>query len=377
MIAALGLLLFSQTAQAQWTPAKRLTWNSGNSLIPAWAIDSSGTIHLVWQDSTPGYYDIFYKKSTDEGSTWTDAQRLTWTSGDSEYPAIAVDSSDDLHLVWMDEWPGNGELYYMKSTDGGDSWSKSKRLTWNSGGSYEPVMAVDSSDNLHLLWYDYTPGSAQLYYKRSTDRGATWSASQRLVWNSDPCWHPDLAAYSSGHLYVVWMDFTAGNYEIFLKTSTDGGVAWSASRRLTWTSGWSFRPQISVGPSGDLHLVWDDETPGNDELFYRTSTDGGAAWSTSRRLTWTSGDCRNPAMAFESPTSLHLFWDDNTPGKEEIYYKRSTDAGATWSTSQRLTWTAGNSWYPAIAVVSSGRLHLFWSDNTPGNWEIYYKKFIK
>jgi len=64
LILAIGLFLFVQVSQADWTSAKRLTWTSGHSLDPAIAIDSSGNLHIVWHDDTPGNYEIYYKKGT-------------------------------------------------------------------------------------------------------------------------------------------------------------------------------------------------------------------------------------------------------------------------------------------------------------------------
>jgi hypothetical protein len=52
----------------------------------------------------------------------------------------------------------------------------------------------------------------------------------------------------------------------------------------------------------------------------------------------------------------------------------SADAGTTWTASQRLTWTSGNSARPAVAADASGNIHLVWQDEAPGNYEIYYKK---
>jgi len=43
---------------------------------------------------------------------WTPSQGLPWTTGDSKFPAIAVDSSGNLHVVWWDDTPGNSEIYY-------------------------------------------------------------------------------------------------------------------------------------------------------------------------------------------------------------------------------------------------------------------------
>lgn len=62
VIAVLALFLFVQAAQAQWTPVKRITWTSGSSYYPAIAIDSTDIIHVVWQDNTPGNYEVYYLK---------------------------------------------------------------------------------------------------------------------------------------------------------------------------------------------------------------------------------------------------------------------------------------------------------------------------
>ena len=166
VFAAVAFFLIAQSARADWTPAKRLTWTSGASVEPAIAVDSSGNLYVVWVDDTPGNEEIHCKKSTDEGATWTANRRLTWTSGVSECPALAVDSSDFLHMFWGDNTPGNFEIYYRKSTDGGVTWTANQRLTWNSGNSLNPAIAVDASGNLHVVWEDATAGNLEIYYKR-------------------------------------------------------------------------------------------------------------------------------------------------------------------------------------------------------------------
>jgi hypothetical protein len=58
MLAVIGVFLFVQTAQADWLPTKRLTWNSGYSSRPAVGVDSNG-IHIVNHDWTPGNIEIY------------------------------------------------------------------------------------------------------------------------------------------------------------------------------------------------------------------------------------------------------------------------------------------------------------------------------
>jgi len=68
---------------------------------------------------------------------------------------------------------------------------------------------------------------------------------------------------------------------------------------------------------------------------------------------------------------------DDTPGNWEIYHSQSTNGGASWSPGRRLTWNSGQSSFAALAVDTLDNLHAVWSDTTPGNFEVYYKKYVK
>jgi hypothetical protein len=95
----LGFFLFNQTAAADWTAAKRLTWTVAESMKPAVAVGPSGYVHAVWYDKATGNNEVFYRKSTDGGATWSKSKRLTW-SEDSRDPGIAIDSGGNLYVVW-------------------------------------------------------------------------------------------------------------------------------------------------------------------------------------------------------------------------------------------------------------------------------------
>ena len=374
IIAVLGLFLFAQAAQADWSANKRLTWTSGASERPAIAIGSSGVIHVVWHDGSVGNYEIYYRKSLNEGATWSTTQRLTWTAGDSLAPRIAIDSNGAIHVVWYDDTPGMSEVYYRGSTDGGATWNTVKRITWTSSESYVPAIAIDPNDVIHVVWYDYTPGDPEIYYTKSEDSGSTWRAARRLTWTSGYSRVPAMAAQSAKDLHLLWSNDASGNEEIYYRKSADGGETWSAPKRLTWTSGGSYEAAMTIDASGNICAVWYDYTPGFSDLYSRTSTDGGTNWGPVKRITYTGGSTYGPAIALDINQIIHLAFYDDTPGAYEIYYRKSLDGGATWSSVQRLTWTSLWSEYPAIAVDSNYTVHIVWGDFTPGNYEIYYKK---
>jgi hypothetical protein len=314
--------------------------------------------------------------SKDGGTSWTAAERLSWNSGSSELPAIAVDVLDNLHVVWQDTTPRNGEIYYKKSTDRGKSWSASQRITWTSGSSLDPAVPADPAGHIHLCWADETYRNWEIYHKQSSDAGTTWTEKKKLSTTLGRSWRPSMVSASATHVHVVWEDDTPDTDvpEVYYTKSTDGGDNWASNRRITYTSGGSLNPDLAVDPFGDLHAVWEDWTPGSYEIYYKKSTDGGATWTSAERLTWTPDISRFADILADPSGQLHVVWRDRTPGNYEVYYRESTDGGITWEAKRRLTWTFGESYNPVIAVEASGALHVVWFDNTPGNYEIYYKK---
>jgi hypothetical protein len=79
-------------------------------------MSSNDKVHVALDDYTPGYYAVYYKGSTNGGTTWSAAQRLSWMSGDSQRPAIAADSTGAVHVVWYWYISGNSDIYYTKGS---------------------------------------------------------------------------------------------------------------------------------------------------------------------------------------------------------------------------------------------------------------------
>ena len=308
--------------------------------------------------------------------TWTTNKQITNTLGDSKYPAIAVDGSN-IYVVWQDNTPDllNEEIYFKRSVDGGVTWKTNKRLTNNAGGNYDsqyPAIAVDGL-NIYVVWEDTTPGNYEIYFKKSVDGGATWETNKRLTSNAGVSYAPAIAVDGS-NIYVVWQDNTQGDEEIYFKRSVDGGVTWKNDRRLTNNTGYSQNPAIAVNGS-NIYVVWVDYTPGNPEIYFKRSVDGGATWKTDKRLTKNAAYYQYPAIAVDGP-NIYVVWTDDTPGNLEIYFKKSTDGGSTWKQT-RLTNDSLGSQYPAIAADGSN-VYIVWQNfiSMPPNYEIYFKKGV-
>lgn len=372
--------LISGTMPAQtWSPLKQLTYTGGGGWDPAIAVDTIEGVYLAFTRDAASYMDIFCKGSLAWGNTWLPPDRLSWATGQCENPDIVVDSTGRRHVVWMDYTPSpleNIEIIYKHSALAAP-WSPPVRVTWTAVGSVSPALAVDSNDTIHLVWEETMGGNSEIFYKNTTDSGISWSVSKRLTWNSDYSSSPAIAVDSNDYIHIVWANGLGTKTLLCHKVSKDGGNTWSNLKRLTYLTYTVLRPDIAADSTGGIHVVWSQQYSGINDVTYKCSTNGGTTWQLPQRLTWTSGYAVNAKIAVDLSGGIHICYIDDTPGNNEIFYKESTDTGTTWLPPVRVTWN-NVSWTHdnQIAVDKNNSVHIVWQNSTwnPANFEIFYKK---
>ena len=247
-------------------------------------------------------------------------------------------------------------------------------------------------------------GERRLVTASSVDGGTTWSApvdasapGEQVREPSAPVVGPD------GAVYVAWRnrDIGAAPSNVIIGKSTDGGGTWvrtlaGAVTGLGQGAGGGM-PQLGVDrASGALYLLYQETEPHGDlDIFFQRSTDGGATWSSPRRVNDdpTGNKIRQhvPHMAVAPNGRIDVVWLDRrhaypTPvlpaprGEADVYYAHSTDAGRTFSPSRRITDRTINldmgliprvgsySWFgPVAAPLGNDAVFFAWSDPRDGN----------
>lgn len=353
-------ILFASFLHAGWGADTRLTSNNGSSENPCAAL-SGLYLHVVWQDNTGGDCEIYYRRSTNGGSSWQSIQYLTDNTGQSLRPFI-VASGSYVHLVWQDNTDGDYDIYYKRSTDNGANWSKGEKLTDDSYADEYACITLSGAD-VHVVWYS-TVLFGSIYYKRSTNNGSDWQSRVRL----DASYHHPYAAANGSFIHAL---YNAGDADIWYKRSTNTGADWQTAIALSENDNILYP---CVGVTGSyVHAFWSNcYFPGYMEINYRRSTDNGANWGTETQLTSTDYYCYRPRVAVAG-SYLHLIWFDNRDTNWEIYYKRSSNDGTTWGPDTRLTNNSAASVCPFVTGTNN-TAHVVWSDNRDGNCEIYYKR---
>jgi len=367
------MLFLAGTAAAGWGPTVRLTTSdsaSHNSMTPARSIAAgpTGRIHVVFYDNRTGDQQIYYKRSADSGSTWSSDTMLSNGAGLKAEPAVAA-AGGYVHAVWEDRDGGyNAGICYRRSTDAGLAWLPETLLAPPAYNCRNPsVAALDSF--VHVAWADDSAGR-ELYYRRSTDFGATWGTKVKLTNEIQESWHPSLALHGSC-VHLAWRDWRDHSFEVYYKRSTDFGATWGEDTRLSEDPAGSYNPCIAAD-SGLVHVVWWDTRTTPFEIYYKNSTDEGLTWSADTRLTNDTTGSYNMTVAARG-AMVHVMWEA-LYGTSFIMYKYSTDGGAAWSTDTAITVTPEYWSVSPCAAVDGEAVHLIWTDFRDSEYgEIYYK----
>lgn len=235
--------------------------------LPSLAVDQNGMIYVAWQDYRRNQADIYFAKSTDGGKTFGANIRVNDDIGRAGqlYPSLAVDPRGTLYLAWHDFRKGNQDIYFSRSTDGGQSFGRNIRVNDDPGtdGQFNPSLAVDAEGTVYLAWHDLREGQADIYFSASRDGGTTFSPNRRLNDDRGEAYqfHPSLGIGSKGTVAVAWEDYRHGHADIYLTYSHDGGDTFSPNVQVNndrWPAD-HLHAALAIGEHNELTVVWEDQ----------------------------------------------------------------------------------------------------------------------
>ena len=293
------------------------TESTDSSTSPSIAIDSEHNIYVVWVDSTDFEsagtdLDIFYKEYNETSNLWSSTEVVSTESiSFSLGPAIITDSEDNIHIVWED----TTSIFYKNLDSDSHEWSAADEVNVESTSSANnPSIAIDSKDNLHIVYADFSDilGAGldpDIHYKIYNITTNLWSLSELIssesTRNSDV---PSIAIDSSDNIHVMWQDIT--NYhgvgldiDIFYKNKKQYQSSWSDLFIVSLTSDHSRSPDLAVDTSQQVHAVWKDPTDYNN-----------AGPDSDILYTKFSGRPQAPILEYSGPEQndgiIYLEWED-------------------------------------------------------------------
>ena len=135
----------------------------------------------------------------------------------------------------------------------------------------------------------------------------------------------------------------------FIGGVPDGGASFTEpTKNLSSNVGDSVTPALTVMGT-NVHVAWEDDTAGNDDILYRRSTNGGSTFPNNiTNLSDNAESSHVPAIAAKGSNVYVVWFDGDIP---EIVYRSSIDNGVTFDpTVTNLSANTGSSSSSRIAV---------------------------
>jgi hypothetical protein len=317
-LTGLGMVVYrSQDGGVTWQQPIPLTTDTNDD--KQWVVCDNhhsspfyGNVYVAWSASSP----LRFCRSTDHGTTWkgkggdppgTSLVSLAFS------PEMSVSPDGTLHILWHND--GSGEISYLRSTDGGNSFepvatvvtgmtSLRGHLPITDGwphfdyGKFRVITLVTdcvaAKKVLLVAWADMREGRSRIYYRRSLDNGTTWEGPgsgepllPNVTYGDMHCFHPQIIATETGVIgcafYVFGQEFGHWLIRVQLAASWDNGATFSYFITVTeksWdpllnapfahgNSNVHFIGEYFGLDAGDEHfaLLWTDTRTGVQELY--------------------------------------------------------------------------------------------------------------
>ncbi len=345
-----------------------------------------------------------------------------FNSADNE-PSIAVNPANPLEIAVV-AFSGNWGVAptgqrvnapVWRSNDGGATWTKVNQIPQPAAGLAGPGDRKNAFNSAGLLFVAElgSGGGRQNFVFRQTGAPNAPLTAGASYGDDQP--HLDVDRAAAGpcfnRVYSPWLNFNVGPERSTATNSANGGAA--VTNVAAGNGAFPNRTtRLALGPNGRAYVVFKTREGlvggeplqvENAHFRVKRSDDCGATWNSLGApgvsvhgapavQTFFTNQFGNPAKGLVARARSSDAWIAADPGDGDVYVSyvskdasgfgqiymaRSTDQGATW-TSTRVTDGKNHSAYPEVAVASNGTVGVLYIDfDDSGARTIFRHRFAR
>jgi hypothetical protein len=311
--------------------------------------------HVILVQGSPGR--AYYRYSSDQGASFSTAIAVDNGSGlSASNVRVAVDKERGLPHVLVRQTDGSfNRAYYNRSADRGRSFLGTTRVDYTLGDSVSGInLFVDSSGNPHVFLEQLYSGLSRFFYTYSNDKGASFSTPVIIDANTGSSFQSGkIVMDTQNRFHIVYVQTNSGvdrAYYTRVEFGASNGPL-SIDTGATTVNG----VFIALDSANNPNIVF-AQTAGTNRIYFTRSSDGGATFSTPTIIDAATGSsATNGQIAVSRNNVLHTIFRQSDGSYNRIYYRYSTDGGSVFSTPVRIDAGTGfNASSAGVLVNSAG-----------------------
>jgi hypothetical protein len=344
----------AQARSSAWSQGQVVSQTNIATYEPRVAYDPEGFVHVVYFGGpTQSAWDVFY--TNNRAGSWAPPRQISdHDPVEQRAPNLAIGRDGRVHVVYEKRIRNNNEVYYVESPDLGKTWGTPVNLSDSSGRAYEPNLAVDATNALHVVWIDSRWADILQTTYSYRPAGGAFSAPIKVGGNTFEQ-SPDIAT-SGTTVHVIYQGRRASSnstkdFDVYYATGSGG--SFNPPTNFTRDGDWSLDPTIASDGANALMIAWDTDDNYHD-IVASVSLDGGQSWSPRRNIYSRSTAGLTPSLAYglrAGQGQFHLAWSEGDTGRRSVLYVSYDAARNEWSSEIERASESGT-----LSVSAAGSL---------------------
>ena len=314
---------------------------------------SEDNVYLAWEDKQTNKWNLLFSKSDDDGTKFSNVTNLSNDTGNVHLHDL-VSAGNNVFVLWAaneNTSSTNKEVFFIKSRDGGNSFSDVLNLSNDTDDSLDPHMVINQNGSIiYIVWTScdskHDDPICSIAFTRSLDQGITFAPTEII---------------NVGRQYI-----NALNDTIF---DSDSNLIPSLLENSIEKEKFnSINPIVFTTPEGkQIYVLWEQSSfgKGGSEIFLDQSNDYGNSFNLPINISNSSGTSRL-AHGHIVDKELYVTWADTLKSGSFDVMLRKVGPNNKLGKVVNLSNNSGNSVSPYL-WTDNNRIYVAWSDNTNGS----------
>jgi hypothetical protein len=295
-------------------------------------------------------------------------------------PQAAVDSSGKIHLIYLKGDDGACDVFYVTSTDAGQTWTKPIRVNSQPGAAIATgtvrgaQVALGKANRVHVAWMGSSiaqpkaPGDATpMLYARLNDAGDAFEPQRNVITKAPGLdGGGSIAADPAGNVYIAWHAPIPGqrgeaNRRVWLSVSNDDGKTFDTEKpMLTQATGvcGCCGMRLGIDAKGNLLAIYRAANSETRDIYVLHESPDAKGYAATKVETMVTKSCpMSTASVAEQGGRTLAAWE--TAGQVSLGAVSADGINPVAAPGK-----GNNRKHPSVAINKNGQSLLAWTEGT-------------